>query len=73
MSSCNKAYTANKAKHLCCRYDHACQDITNIDFSRTVIKEMMLKHLRQRPKMKWLVQDMTATKVHTRSRLGVSS
>ena len=27
----------------------------------------MLKHLRQRPKMKWLVQDMTATKVQTRS------
>lgn len=46
------------------RYDHAgCTDITNIDFSRTVIKEMMLKNLRQRPRMKWLVQDMTATKV----------
>jgi hypothetical protein len=47
----------------CRRYDAGCTDITNIDFSRTVIKEMLLKNLRKRPNMKWLVQDMTATKV----------
>lgn len=36
--------------------------MTNIDFSKGVIKEMMLKNLRQRPLMKWQVMDMTQTK-----------
>ena len=45
------------------RYDEGCTGITNVDFSKTVIKEMMLKNLRKRPLMKWLVMDMTNTKV----------
>ena len=44
------------------RYDEGCTHITNVDFSKTVIKEMMLKNLRKRPLMKWLVMDMTKTK-----------
>ncbi len=46
-----------------CRYDDGCTGITNIDFSKGVIKEMMLKNLRKRPRMKWQVMDMTETKV----------
>ena len=45
-----------------CRYDDGCTGVTNIDFSKGVIKEMMLKNLRQRPLMKWQVMDMTQTK-----------
>ena len=45
-----------------CRYDDGCTGITNIDFSKGVIKEMMLKNLRKRPLMKWQVMDMTQTK-----------
>ena len=46
-----------------CSYDDGCTNITNVDFSTLVIKEMMALHLKQRPKMRWMVQDMTATKV----------
>ena len=48
-----------------CRYDDGCTGVTNIDFSKGVIKDMMLKNLRQRPRMKWLVMDMTQTKAST--------
>ena len=48
--------------HLC-RYDYGCEGITNIDFSKPVIANMMRKNLRQRPKMKWKVGDMTDLKV----------
>ena len=48
------------------RYDDGCEAITNIDFSKVVIKGMMTKHLRKRPKMKWMVMDMTETKVNVR-------
>ena len=48
-----------------CRYDDGCTGITNIDFSKGVIKEMMLKNVRQRPRMKWQVMDMTETKAGT--------
>ena len=51
--------------HFCCRYDDGCTGITNIDFSKGVIKEMMLKNLRQRPRMKWQGMDMTQTKAST--------
>ena len=44
------------------RYDDGCTGVTNIDFFKGVIKEMMLKNLRQRPLMKWQVMDMTQTK-----------
>lgn len=46
-----------------CRYDAGCQNLTNIDFSKICIREMMTKNLRHRPHMKWLVMDMTSTKV----------
>ena len=47
------------------RYDDGVVKITNIDFSRPVIKEMIFKNLRQnlRPLMRWLVGDMTHMKV----------
>lgn len=41
------------------RYDAGCRSITNIDFSKICIKEMMVKNLRERPLMKWIVMDMT--------------
>ena len=41
------------------RYDAGCHNITNIDFSKVCIKEMMIKNIHQRPQMKWLVMDMT--------------
>ena len=51
---------------LFCRYDGGCEQITNIDFSKRVIASMMKQNLRQRPKMKWKVGDMTDMKVqHT--------
>lgn len=40
-------------------YDAGCRPITNIDFSKICIKEMMVKNLRQRPQMRWIVMDMT--------------
>ncbi|KAL3138414.1 hypothetical protein ABBQ32_006209 [Trebouxia sp. C0010 RCD-2024] len=43
-------------------YDAGCRSITNIDFSKVCIKEMLMKNLRQRPQMKWLVMDMTQLK-----------
>ena len=41
-------------------YDCGCELITNVDFCPSVIREMMFKNLRQRPKMQWLVADITA-------------
>ena len=38
----------------------------NIDFSKLVIREMLTKNLRQRPKMKWQVMDVTKMKVRIR-------
>ncbi|KAG6550172.1 hypothetical protein Mapa_008129 [Marchantia paleacea] len=40
-------------------YDAGFTDITNIDFSRVVISEMLRQHVRSRPRMRWLVMDMT--------------
>lgn len=54
----------------CCwlqRYDDGVQELTNIDFSKVVIREMLMKNVRTRPKMKWLVMDMTDTKVFTQT------
>ena len=44
-------------------YDAGFENIINIDFSKDVIVEMMKKHLRLRPRMKWRVMDMTAMQV----------
>ena len=41
-------------------YDAGCEAITNVDFCPGVIREMMLKNLRRRPRMQWLVADITA-------------
>ncbi|KAJ7286625.1 hypothetical protein O6H91_Y326900 [Diphasiastrum complanatum] len=40
-------------------YDAGFKNITNIDFSRKVVAEMLRKHVRKRPFMRWLVMDMT--------------
>ena len=54
-----------------CRYDHGCEAITNLDFSKPVIASMMRRNLRLRPKMRWKVGDMTDLKVrHTSGKLG---
>ncbi|KAI5058386.1 hypothetical protein GOP47_0026556 [Adiantum capillus-veneris] len=45
-----------------CLYDVGFKHIVNIDFSKKVIAEMLKKHMRQRPEMKWRVMDMTDMK-----------
>eukprot|EP00210_Caulerpa_lentillifera_P008046 g7683.t1 len=40
-------------------YDVGYEEITNLDFSSLVIREMLTKNVRQRPKMKWMVMDVT--------------
>ena len=46
-------------------YDSGYESITNVDFSKVVIMEMLRKHVRTRPKMRWLTMDMTKTTVWT--------
>ncbi|KAK2644013.1 hypothetical protein Ddye_019208 [Dipteronia dyeriana] len=41
-------------------YDAGFPAITNIDFSKVVISDMLRRNLRDRPVMKWRVMDMTA-------------
>lgn len=48
-----------------CRYDDGIEDITNIDFVKSVVTAMLRRNLRARPRMKWQVMDMTAMKVHS--------
>ncbi|KAM7460792.1 hypothetical protein LguiB_035851 [Lonicera macranthoides] len=40
-------------------YDTGFRDITNIDFSKVVISEMLGRNVRLRPGMRWRVMDMT--------------
>ena len=41
----------------CCgRYDDGYRDVVNIDFSPVVVREMLGKHLRARPAMRWQVR-----------------
>ena len=40
-------------------YDAGYEDIVNIDYSATVIHAMRAKHATARPKMQWVVMDMT--------------
>ncbi|KAI3853853.1 hypothetical protein MKX03_001181 [Papaver bracteatum] len=40
-------------------YDAGFQNITNIDFSKVVISDMLRRNIRSRPSMKWRVMDMT--------------
>ncbi|EEF44186.1 S-adenosylmethionine-dependent methyltransferase, putative [Ricinus communis] len=40
-------------------YDLGFKDITNIDFSKVVISDMLRRNVRDRPGMRWRVMDMT--------------
>ncbi|PON31454.1 Methyltransferase type [Parasponia andersonii] len=40
-------------------YDAGFRDITNVDFSKVVISDMLRRNVRQRPGMRWRVMDMT--------------
>ncbi|KAG9447913.1 hypothetical protein H6P81_014041 [Aristolochia fimbriata] len=42
-----------------CLYDMGFKCITNIDFSKVVVSDMLRKHIRSRPEMRWRVMDMT--------------
>jgi len=44
-------------------YDAGFHDITNIDFSKVVISEMLRRNVRLRPGMRWRVMDMTSMQV----------
>ncbi|KAL2530193.1 S-adenosyl-L-methionine-dependent methyltransferase superfamily protein [Forsythia ovata] len=41
-------------------YDLGFRNITNVDFSKVVISDMLRKNVRDRPEMKWRVMDMTS-------------
>ncbi|KAF7837007.1 methyltransferase-like protein 13 [Senna tora] len=41
-------------------YDAGLPGITNIDFSKVVISDMLRRNVRQRPDMRWRVMDMTS-------------
>jgi len=43
-------------------YDDGFENVTNVDFSKVCIADMLRKNLRLRPRMKWLVMDATAMK-----------
>lgn len=40
-------------------YDAGFQQITNIDFSKIVVSDMLRRNVRSRPEMRWQVMDMT--------------
>lgn len=44
-------------------YDVGWHNITNVDFSKVVIAEMLRLHVRSRPHMRWQVMDMTHLQV----------
>ncbi|KAK7359281.1 hypothetical protein VNO77_01234 [Canavalia gladiata] len=44
-------------------YDAGYTTITNIDFSKVVISDMLRRNVRDRPHMRWRVMDMTAMQV----------
>lgn len=44
-------------------YDAGFRGITNIDFSKVVISDMLRRNVRQRPDMRWRVMDMTSMQV----------
>ena len=43
--------------------DAAFKAITNIDFSKVVISDMLRRNIRQRPEMRWRVMDITTMQV----------
>lgn len=44
-------------------YDLGFRNITNIDFSKVAVSDMLKRYVRSRPKMKWRVMDMTQMQV----------
>ncbi|XP_021290180.1 methyltransferase-like protein 13 isoform X2 [Herrania umbratica] len=40
-------------------YDAGFEDVTNVDFSKVVISDMLRRNVRERPNMRWRVMDMT--------------
>lgn len=44
-------------------YDAGFRCITNIDFSKVAISDMLRRNVRQRPDMRWRVMDMTTMQV----------
>lgn len=44
-------------------YDAGFHCITNIDFSKVVISDMLRRNVRERPAMRWRVMDMTCMQV----------
>jgi hypothetical protein len=44
-------------------YDAGFRRITNVDFSRVVVADMLGRHARARPEMRWRVMDMTEMQV----------
>ncbi|KAJ6302356.1 hypothetical protein OIU77_016443 [Salix suchowensis] len=48
-------------------YDAGFREITNIDFSKVVISDMLKRNVRDRPGMRWRVMDMTQMKVEDES------
>lgn len=44
-------------------YDAGLKNITNVDFSKVVISDMLRRNVRERPEMKWRVMDMTSMQV----------
>ena len=55
-------------------YDLGFRRITNIDFSRVIVADMLRRHARVRPEMRWRVMDMTNMQVRPpASSIGVAS
>ncbi|CAL1384491.1 unnamed protein product [Linum trigynum] len=48
-------------------YDAGFKSITNVDFSKIVISDMLKRNVRERPGMKWRVMDMTSMRFEDES------
>lgn len=46
-------------------YDAGIHGITNVDFSKVVISDMLRRNVRDRPIMRWRVMDMTQMQVYS--------
>lgn len=44
-------------------YDAGFRDVTNVDFSKVVISDMLRRNIRSRPEMRWRVMDITKMQV----------
>lgn len=47
-------------------YDAGFHRVTNVDFSRVLVADMLRRHARARPEMRWRVMDMTDMQVRSR-------